>query len=174
MIKFTKPTRKLLYNYKLYSQNRTHFMCNYLKQLYRELKTLQTIQLKLYLDTLQITHIFNYYKIHINGVILMSLIIFIMFFKRDGGASFHVLPHLLSQLLFSHDVHGRQNHQIPQRQPPQSPLLSYTCEHALGLSWPRAIINQNQLQIQFYYYVIGFCNVLDTMHVAYDEHYQLY
>lgn len=70
-------------------------------------------------------------------VMLRSLIIFIMF-RTDGGASFHELPRLPSLLPFSHGVHERHNHQLQRLQPPQPPLLSYACERAPGLSWPRA------------------------------------
>lgn len=61
-----------------------------------------------------------------------------MFSQTDGGASFHELPHLAPLLPFSHDVHGRQTHQIPLQLLLQPPLLSCACEHALGLSLPCA------------------------------------
>lgn len=78
-------------------------------------------------------------------MVLLSLIIFIKFTQRDGDASFHELPLLPFWFLFSHVFHGRQNHRLPPRLRPQSPLLSCACEHVLGLSRTcasHAIINQ--------------------------------
>lgn len=58
--------------------------------------------------------------------------------QRYGDASFHVLPHLLSWLLSSHDAHGRQIH-LPQWQLPLLfPPLPCGGGRALDPSWPHA------------------------------------